>query len=93
MTRNYRAAASIRVSILWLPRPPEKSRGSRDDGHDHKPAFTARPTIDVTPEMRGRINIKALERGLIVAETPHDLRAREVPQTQGDGTDGRSHRG
>ena len=47
-------------------------------------AFTARLTIDVTPEQRGRIKIAAFQRGITVAEMLRDLLAREYPPAQGD---------
>ena len=46
--------------------------------------FTARLTIDVTPEMRGRIKITAFQRGLTVADMLRDLFTREFPDTTGD---------
>ena len=46
--------------------------------------FTARLTIDVTPELRGRIKIVAFRRGQTVADLLRDLLAREFPQTEGD---------
>ncbi|SDD06726.1 plasmid segregation centromere-binding protein ParG [Bradyrhizobium brasilense] len=47
-------------------------------------AFTARLTIDITPELRGRIKIIAFQRGVTVAEMLRDLLAREFPATSGD---------
>ena len=47
-------------------------------------AFTARLTIDVTPDLRGRIKIAAFRRGITVADMLRDLLAREFPQTEGD---------
>jgi hypothetical protein len=47
-------------------------------------AFTARLTIDVTPELRGRIKIVAFQRGQTVADMLRDLLAREFPESQGD---------
>ena len=41
--------------------------------------FTARLTIDVTPELRGRIKIAAFGRGVTVADMLRDLLAREFP--------------
>jgi len=41
--------------------------------------FTARLTIDVTPEQRDRINIAVFERGQTVADTLRELLAREFP--------------
>ncbi|MDH0367168.1 MULTISPECIES: hypothetical protein [Hyphomicrobiales] len=46
--------------------------------------FTARLTINVTPELRGRIKIAAFRRGVTVADMLRDLFAREFPPTQGD---------
>ena len=47
--------------------------------------FTARLTIDVTPELRGRIKIAAFRRGITVAEMLRELLAREFPPTaEGD---------
>lgn len=47
--------------------------------------FTARLTIDVTPELRGRIKIAAFRRGITVADMLRGLLAREFPLTsEGD---------
>ena len=46
--------------------------------------FTARLTIDVTPDLRGRIKIAAFQRGQTVADMLRDLLAREFPPTEGD---------
>lgn len=46
--------------------------------------FTARLTIDVTPELRGRIKIAAFQRGITVADMLRDLLAREFPPPSGD---------
>ncbi len=47
-------------------------------------AFTARLTIDVTPELRGRIKIAAFQRGVTVADMLRELLAREFPSDTGD---------
>ena len=47
-------------------------------------AFSARLTIDVTPEQRGRIKITAFQRGQTVADMLRALLAREFPTTDGD---------
>lgn len=47
-------------------------------------AFTARLTIDITPELRGRIKIIAFQRGVTVADMLRELFAREFPSTPGD---------
>ena len=52
----------------------------------HEPgasAFTARLTIDVTPEQRGRIKITAFQRGQTVADMLRALLAREFPVKDG----------
>jgi hypothetical protein len=49
-------------------------------------AYTARLTIDVTPELRGRIKIAAFGRGLTVTDMLRALLAREFPPTPGDPT-------
>jgi len=46
--------------------------------------FTARLTIDVTPDQRGRIKVAAFKSGVTVAEMLRDLLAREFPSTPGD---------
>ncbi|KAB2739952.1 hypothetical protein [Brucella anthropi] len=46
--------------------------------------FTARLTIDITPELRGRIKIAAFSRGVTVAHMLRELLEREFPDTQGD---------
>ncbi len=46
--------------------------------------FTARLTIDVTPELRGHIKIAAFRRGQTVADMLRDLLAREFPPDRGD---------
>jgi hypothetical protein len=49
-------------------------------------AYTARLTLDVTPELRGRIKIAAFGRGVTVADMLRELLAREFPPTPGDPT-------
>lgn len=46
--------------------------------------FTARLTIDVTPDMRGQIKIAAFQRGVTVADMLRELLAREFPPADGD---------
>jgi len=47
--------------------------------------FTARLTIDVTTDLRGRIKIAAFRRGVTVADMLRELLAREFPPTiEGD---------
>ncbi len=49
-------------------------------------AYTARLTIDVTPELRGRIKIAAFGRGVTVTDMLRELLGREFPSTPGDTT-------
>ncbi|RWE06359.1 MAG: hypothetical protein EOS23_31300 [Mesorhizobium sp.] len=46
--------------------------------------FTARLTIDVTPELRGRIKVAAFRRGTTVADMLRELLAGEFPAEDGD---------
>ena len=63
----------------WIKAAEARPRESDVSG------FTARLTIDVTPELRGRIKIAAFQRGQTVAECLRDLLAREFPaSTDGD---------
>ena len=55
--------------------PPRDAGASR---------YTARLTIDVTPEQRGGIKVTAFKRGLTVADMLRDLLAREFPDSDGD---------
>jgi hypothetical protein len=48
--------------------------------------FTARLTVDITPDLRGRIKVAAFQRGLTVAEMLRDLFAREFPPPSGEGS-------
>ena len=71
--RRSRVPGSARPSL----RPQRASAGD---------LFTARLTIDVTPELRGRIKITAFQRGQTVADMLRDLLAREFPATDGGQT-------
>jgi hypothetical protein len=46
--------------------------------------FTARLTIDVTPELRGRIKIAAFRQGVTVADMLRDLLARHFTDETGE---------
>ena len=62
----------------WIKAPEAPSARARaDDG------FSARLTVDVTPELRGRIKIAAFQRGVTVADMLRDLLAREFPGDDG----------
>lgn len=57
---------------------PRPNNGAKAD------LFTARLTIDVTPELRGRIKVAAFQRGVTVADMLRDLLSREFPDNAGD---------
>ena len=59
------------------PQPGGKAAGSVN---------TASLTIDVPPELRGRIKVAAFQRGVTVADMLRELLAREFPSTPGDPT-------
>ena len=54
------------------------ARGSTDGG------YSARLTIDITPDLRGRIKIAAFQRGVTVTEMLRELLTREFPTIEGD---------
>lgn len=54
--------------------------------HGAAVAFTARLTIDITPELRGRIKIAAFRRGVTASDMLRDLLEREFPERQGGET-------
>jgi len=76
----------IRRGFVSRPADPEHWIKTADAPPRDRDAvgFTARLTIDVTPELRGRIKIAAFRRGQTVADMLRDLLAREFPQTEGD---------
>ena len=61
-----------------------KARDTPPPRHGAAATFTARLTIDITPELRGRIKIAAFSRGVTVADMLRELLEREFPDTQGD---------
>jgi len=58
----------------WV-RTPSADRGASQTQNE----FTARLTVDVTPELRGRIKIAAFRRGLTAADMLRTLLEREFP--------------
>lgn len=77
---------STRRGFASRPGDPEHWIKAADaPSRDGDPArFTARLTIDITPELRGRIKIAAFQRGVTVADMLRDLLAREFPTDEGD---------
>ncbi|MAW88270.1 MAG: hypothetical protein CMJ42_17265 [Phyllobacteriaceae bacterium] len=66
------------------PSDPEDWIKSASQAEAKRPDYSARLTIDITPELRGRIKIAAFERGVTVADMLRDLLAREFPGSEGD---------
>lgn len=66
------------------PSDPEDWIKSADRADAKRPDYNARLTIDITPELRGRIKIAAFERGVTVADMLRDLLARAFPEPEGD---------
>ena len=62
----------------WIKSADTASSDGRSSG------YTARLTIDITPELRGRIKIAAFQRGVTVADMLRELLAREFPSNEGD---------
>lgn len=78
---------SSRRAFASRPADPDtwiKAADSQSAAAPDATSFTARLTVDVTPELRGRIKIVAFGRGVTVANMLRDLLAREFPSTQGD---------
>ncbi|HRD75838.1 MAG TPA: hypothetical protein PK264_07865 [Hyphomicrobiaceae bacterium] len=74
-------------SFAMRPGDPEswiKAADGRRDSEPNASAYTARLTIDVTPELRGRIKVAAFQRGQTVADMLRDLLAREFLAADGD---------
>jgi chromosome partitioning protein len=67
----------------WVRTAEKSDRG----GGDMSEQFTAQLTIDITPNLRGRIKIIAFQRGLTVADLLRDLLDREFPEAK-DQTNG-----
>jgi hypothetical protein len=76
-TRDSRRTFSARPSDpeTWV-RTPEHAAPANCTKAE---CFTARLTIDVTPELRGRIKVAAFQRGVTVAEMLRELLDREFP--------------
>ena len=72
----------------FASRPADHDQWIRAAGasprNDSATGYTARLTIDVTPDQRGRIKIAAFQRGITVADMLRDLLAREFPSVEGE---------
>ena len=74
---SFASRPSDAESWIKAAEPPPDSKAATD-------AFTARLTIDVTPELRGRIKVVAFQRGITVADMLRELFTREFPKMKGD---------
>jgi hypothetical protein len=72
----------------FASRPADPDQWIRAAGasprNDSATGYSARLTIDVTPDQRGRIKIVAFQRGVTVADMLRDLLAREFPPAEGE---------
>ena len=78
---------SDRRSFASRPTNPEswiRAAEAQPAGTAAGNAFTARLTIDVTPDLRGRIKVAAFRRGITVADMLRELLAREFSPIAGD---------
>lgn len=79
-----------RVSISAKPSVSERAQSWIEQGNTPSAAaplrgavYTARLTIDITPELRARIKVSAFARGKTVVELLRDLLEREFPDETG----------
>jgi hypothetical protein len=83
MTAPATSAKLHRAPIGRRPAADPASAWVHRDDESAAPAkasvFTARLTLDVTPEMRGRIKVIAFRRGTTAADMLRDLLEREYP--------------
>jgi hypothetical protein len=76
MTRKRAFATRPGDAESWIKAPDTPSRPAA--------GFTARLTIDITTELRGRIKVVAFRRCITVADMLRDLLAREFPDSEGE---------
>lgn len=65
------------MSGRFASRPSDPEAWVKAPGTKPADTYTARLTIDITPQLRGRIKVTAFGRGLTVADMLRDLLARE----------------
>ncbi len=73
-----------RPGFAARPADPEQWVKAADAPPPVTGSYTARLTIDITPELRGRIKIAAFQHGQTVTVMLRTLLAREFPATEGD---------
>jgi hypothetical protein len=82
---------SRRVTISPRPQPASPAEAWVREGNSLSPSdpaskadiYTARLTIDITPELRGRIKVQAFQKGMTVAELLRGLLDREFTDDNG----------
>lgn len=78
---------SAKRGFAIRPAPPDgwiRAGDARSERDGAATFYSARLTVDITPELRGRIKITAFGRGITVAEMLRDLLAREFPDGAGE---------
>lgn len=60
-----------------------KSRDTQSRPRRKRSPFAARLTIDVTPDLRGRIKVVAFQRGVTVADMLREILLKTFPDTDG----------
>ena len=66
-------------------RNDKRGFAARPSAHGRAAAiYTARLTIDITPDLRGRIKVAAFSRGVTVADMLRELLGREYPEPEGE---------
>jgi len=75
-------ARRIRIGV----KPPTTERwiAARETNPPKSDRYTARLTIDVTPELRSRIKLTAFGRGITVAEMLRQLLEERFPENAGE---------
>lgn len=84
------ALTPLKRGFAALPSNPEDWVRAPEKRLPGNPGYTARLTIDVTPELRGRIKVTAFTRGLTVADMLRVLLEREFPARPSDDAGGAS---
>ncbi len=86
ITRGVRTWHKRRSKFTSRPGDAErwvKSRDTQPRPRRKRGPFTARLTIDVAPDLRGRIKVTAFQRGVTVADMLRDLLLKSFPNTDG----------
>ena len=85
--REMNARDSRRAPFAARPRDPDawvRSPAAAETGPAKRDLYTARLTIDVTPELRGRIKVAAFRRGQTVADMLRSMLEEAFPESGGE---------